>query len=174
MNRPLARSALFSMGVHGLVLLPMGFLPATNGEPAADVVRGASSVELELVAPLPEEGEGISSPQTMPEPSPRVFLDEGVTADWNAVGRRNDPPRYPWVARANGWEGTVRVRVRVGSDGRVVQWVVHQSSGHAILDQAALKAIQGWTFQPAQRDGKAESSWVEIPVSFRLQTGQRK
>jgi TonB family protein len=172
LNRLLARSACFSTGVHLLLLLPFGFLPAAGGEWAADVVRGASSVELMLVPLVPETGEGISRPAV--PPLAQSFSDEGVIVDWRSLALKNDPPRYPWIARVNGWEGTAVIQVLVGLAGRAEQVVVRQSSGHAILDQAARASLQGWTFRPARKSGKDEASWVEIPVSFRLQTDQRK
>lgn len=173
MNKPLATSAFFSMGVHLLVLLPLGLLPSAGSPFTVDVVRGTSSVELELVT----ESEPVPPLQVEPAPllplnarAPQPDLDEGVTADWTVSGLKNDPPRYPWVARAQGWEGTLIVRARVGPEGRVMEIAVRKGSGHAILDRAALETIRGWTFQPAKEQGRAKASWVEIPVSFRLQT----
>lgn len=177
MNRSLATSACFSLGIHLLVLLPLGIFPSIGQGPlevGVDVVRGISSVELELVSVQPQPADTGKSifPKSAPAPAP--FLDEGVIADWTASGLKNDPPRYPRAARVQGWEGTVIVAVLVGPQGRVTEIAVRKESGHAILDQAAIEAIRGWIFQPAQSEGKSRSSWVEIPVTFRLQTQKQE
>lgn len=158
-----------------MILLPGGLPSLTRSEWEAGILQGTSSVELELTVPLQEEDEGeeLAVPAVPPAPV-ETFLDEGVLADWKAAGLQNDPPRYPLTARANGWEGTVVVRAWVGPAGRAEWLEVFQESGHAILDQAALKAIREWTFTPARKNGKVKSSWVEIPVSFRLKIDERK
>lgn len=173
MKHTLRRSAFFSVGVHLWVLLPMRVLPPTGGEWAADVVRGMSSVDLELVSPSLEEGQDFFTPIKASEPS-EPFSDQGVIVDWQALALQNRPPRYPLTARIRGWEGTVLVRVRVLPSGRVGELVVQKGSGHDILDQAARVAIREWRFQPAQQGGRPRAAWVEIPVSFRLQADQRK
>ncbi len=77
-------------------------------------------------------------------------------------------PLYPLIAKKSGWEGTVLVRVTVEKNGRASQVDVSRSSGHKVLDDAALKAIRRWTFRPA-RDGNIPiRSVVVIPLKFSL------
>jgi protein TonB len=45
---------------------------------------------------------------------------------------------------------------------------VQRSSGNASLDAAALKAVRGWAFMPASRNGQNIASIVQVPVNFRL------
>jgi len=45
---------------------------------------------------------------------------------------------------------------------------VAQSSGVAILDDAALAAVRQWRFVPAIRGGTPVQGTAEIPVRFRL------
>lgn len=81
---------------------------------------------------------------------------------------RSVHPRYPRIAKKSGWEGTVLVRVTVEKNGRASQVDVSRSSGHKVLDDAALKAIKRWTFSPA-RDGNIPiKSVVVIPLKFSL------
>lgn len=64
------------------------------------------------------------------------------------------------------------VRVRVGSDGRVLVASVKSSSGHRRLDEAATEhARRAWRFVPATRDGVAVESWRDIVVRFELKNG---
>jgi len=83
--------------------------------------------------------------------------------------QRNRQPEYPPRARNRGWSGTVFLKVLVSAEGRVAELAVDRSSGHSILDQAALKAVADWLFEPATENGVAVSMWVEVPVTFRLQ-----
>jgi protein TonB len=39
-----------------------------------------------------------------------------------------------------------------------------------LLDESALSAVRRWRFVPAQRAGAAIDSWVDVPVSFRLES----
>ena len=64
------------------------------------------------------------------------------------------PPRYPMESRRKHEQGTVVVRLLIGTDGRVAEISIAQSSGFARLDQAALQAIRGWRWQPVIRDGQ--------------------
>ncbi len=52
--------------------------------------------------------------------------------------------------------------------GRPTGVAVKQSSGVAILDQAAIAAVRRWTFEPARTAGLPVASTVEVPVRFSL------
>ena len=80
----------------------------------------------------------------------------------------NPRPRYPPLARRRGWEGVVRLRVRVLEDGSCDQANIATSSGHESLDEAALAAVKQWRFVPAKRGDDPVVSWVVIPIVFKL------
>jgi len=88
----------------------------------------------------------------------------------HAVPRYADNPRpdYPTVARRNGWEGKVRLLVNVSVDGEVDRISVSQSSGYAVLDRAARRAVRRWRFIPALEVGRKVASEVLVPIEFRL------
>jgi len=46
--------------------------------------------------------------------------------------------RYPPMARDNGWEGEVIVRMAIGADGSIVSLDVTSTSGYRALDRQAL------------------------------------
>lgn len=77
-------------------------------------------------------------------------------------------PEYPAAALRAGEEGSVLLRVDVGADGTPTDVQVVERSGSRELDRAAQRAVRGWTFQPAMRDGKAVASSVQVPVEFRV------
>ncbi len=78
------------------------------------------------------------------------------------------PPEYPPRAVELDLTGTVVVRALLDPEGDPREIRIHRSSGHAILDGAAVAAVRGWHFAPAARDGQRIAAWVEVPVHFRL------
>ncbi len=81
---------------------------------------------------------------------------------------RSVHPVYPRIAKKSGWEGTVLVRVTVETNGRASKAIVSRSSGHKVLDDAAVKAVKRWAFRPA-RDGNIPiRTQVVIPIKFSL------
>ena len=80
----------------------------------------------------------------------------------------NPPPEYPRMARRRGLEGIVTLEAHIGINGRVEELRLFASSGHTILDKAALKAVRAWRFSPGTIGGKAQSMWVQVPVRFTL------
>jgi protein TonB len=71
------------------------------------------------------------------------------------------PPEYPAAARRRGWHGTTVIAVECDELGAVVNARVVASSGHALLDDAALAAVRAWRFT-------AGPGTCEQPITFRL------
>lgn len=62
---------------------------------------------------------------------------------------------------------TIICRVLVSSEGSVVEAKVYRSRLElAAFESAALAAVRGYRFKPAQRAGKPVSVWINVPVSF--------
>ena len=97
---------------------------------------------------------------------PRSTAGTGPAAGAAAEARkpRIDNPMhfYPPEAVARGLEGETRLIVRYATDGRLLDARIARSSGHAILDQAALRAVRA---TPRITDGPRE---VLFPVTFAL------
>lgn len=81
----------------------------------------------------------------------------------------NPKPSYPPLARQRGQEGLVLLIVQVNEKGQPGPIKVKTSSGYPMLDQAALKGIQKWKFQPASLAGLPMAGSVLVPVEFKLQ-----
>jgi protein TonB len=77
-------------------------------------------------------------------------------------------PGYPEIARREGREGRVLLRVLVDDQGRTKSVEINSSSGNEALDRAAAEAVKRWHFHPARYDDKAVESWLRIPIEFRL------
>ena len=73
-------------------------------------------------------------------------------------------PEYPPEALKRRWTGSGIVIVDVDvKTGWVVGVFMRKSTGHAILDQAAIAAFSCWRFKPG-----ATEQQVQIPVTFSL------
>ncbi|HLE25541.1 MAG TPA: energy transducer TonB [Thermodesulfobacteriota bacterium] len=83
----------------------------------------------------------------------------------------NPKPGYPIIARRNGYEGAVLLKVWVLEDGKVGKIEIEQSSGHEILDKSAIEAVTNWIFMPGKRNGVPLPSWVTVPIKFQLRGG---
>ncbi|MDH4283232.1 MAG: TonB family protein, partial [Myxococcales bacterium] len=75
------------------------------------------------------------------------------------------PPRYPAGREELGVHPTVLLRITVGSDAQVTDVVVEHSAG-ADFDAEAVRAVLGWTFEPARRSETPVSSRIRVAVHF--------
>lgn len=78
------------------------------------------------------------------------------------------PPLFPAEARNARLSGTVLLLVQIDGRGRPLSITLRQTSGHAILDTAALRAVRAGRFEPARRDGKPVEARLEVPIRFAL------
>lgn len=132
-------------------------------------------------APLVAETPSIApadhvAPPPPPQPAPRIEAPPTpLPPDPVALGTElavacpeRTAPAYPAVSRRSGEEGTVVLRVELDETGRVAAAHVQSSSGHARLDEAALKAVKTWRCSPAQRNGQPVSATALQPFKFVL------
>jgi TonB family protein len=82
--------------------------------------------------------------------------------------KENRPPAYPRLARKRGYQGRVVLGVLVKEDGSAGTVRLEKSSGHTLLDEAAIEAVKKWLFSPGKEGDKVVEMWVKIPVRFRL------
>ena len=94
-----------------------------------------------------------------------------VVLDQKAIPayRHNEQPHYPAMAKRRGYQGEVVLHVLVDSRGSVSEIEIKATSGHSILDRAALAAVKRWRFFPATVGGKPVAMWVDVPIDFRLE-----
>ena len=76
---------------------------------------------------------------------------------------------YPSAARRRGWQGRVRIGLHVEADGDLTRVHLVESSGHALLDRAAVKNVT------ELRNVPAAAQWLDgldmdmiLPVRYRL------
>jgi protein TonB len=108
----------------------------------------------------------------LPVPSPTARAQRAGAAQVTTLSRAhptNRPPRYPDEALRAGWQGVAWLLVEVGPDGRVTNVALERSSGHAVLDAAAVEAVAGWTYDPRLVDGVPAPDRLRLPVRFTSQ-----
>lgn len=93
----------------------------------------------------------------------------GAITEANPAYLKNPAPLYPNPARENGWQGVVILKVLVQKDGTAGEVIVEKSSGHQILDRAALSTVKKWHFLPSRIGNIPLVSWVQIPIRFVLE-----
>lgn len=128
--------------------------PLAGGESDMQPVR----MRLSLTQSVPHERcvfGAAPAPETGPENN-----------DVSIYSTRMDPPRYPPSAYREGRQGQAVLILLIDDQNRTLGAVLERSSGHADLDEAAVKAAQGWTF--GVRGKQPDISRVRVPVNFAL------
>ncbi len=92
----------------------------------------------------------------------------GTSADVLPEMLDNRPPDYPHRAFVERWEGTVILRIHITAEGEVGNLEIVASTGHPILDAAAVQAVRSWRFVPARRFGYPIPKKMRLPVRFAL------
>ncbi|MBN3816941.1 energy transducer TonB, partial [Paraburkholderia sp. Se-20369] len=88
--------------------------------------------------------------------------------DGDADYLRNPAPAYPAIAQDYGWQGKVVLHVHVLANGTPDSIQLRSSSGHRVLDDAAIAAVRRWSFVPAKRGTTPVDGWVDVPLNFQL------
>lgn len=123
------------------------------------IPSAAASAAASSGAPSASAGSGgVGVPQAAAPSSPEPL---GALA--------NKSPQYPKLARQRGQEGAVTLRVEVSAEGQALSVTVLTSSGHSLLDKAAVDAVKKWRFSPARKNGAPIPGEAEITVEFRLE-----
>jgi protein TonB len=101
-----------------------------------------------------------------PSPAPVAITAARFDADY----LHNPKPAYPHASRRLGEQGKVLLRVFVSAAGLAEKVEIKLSSGFVRLDQAAEEAVGRWRFVPARRGEQAIAAWVQVPITFQLES----
>ena len=133
--------------------------------PSEHAPAHAAGVEVEAAQPASraEADQPALAADVVPPPPGALPIDVRVL-DWLKQYRT-----YPLAARRAGIEGVVQLRVTLLPDGRLVDARVERSSGHALLDQAALELLAHAAPLPSDF-GSARSAQIELqlPIVYRM------
>lgn len=82
------------------------------------------------------------------------------------LGAVRSSMRYPEIARSQGTEGRVTVKVLVGTDGSIIK--VGGMSGPDVFHDEVRDKVGNLQFTPALQNGQPVKCWVSVPFSFTL------
>lgn len=106
------------------------------------------------------------------DPSPEVgalrvdqLRDGGLV--WPVLEPRASPAfPYPADALEEGAGGETLLRIRISDSGRVDSVAVVTSSGHAVLDSAAVEGARLLRYRPAEHRGAPTAIWARLPIRY--------
>ncbi|HKX90036.1 MAG TPA: energy transducer TonB [Sphingopyxis sp.] len=115
----------------------------------------------------PPAGTGTGSTVTVDPPvapaKPRLVLAE---LDSRFAGAFQ--PDYPPREQHGGIEGVAKVRVLIGTDGRVKAVELVSTDSPGFFEATKRRALAKWRFKPATRGGVPEESWKVMTVRFEI------
>jgi periplasmic protein TonB len=122
--------------------------------------------------PIAQVGIAEATVALVPQAPSRTL--EAASADtllWDLLQRIEQFKSYPRAARRAGIEGTARVWMQIDRDGVLRDQRLEASSGHRILDEAALALVRRAAPFPPPPGAAPRRIEVVLPVSYRLATG---
>jgi len=172
------RYLLASLLIHGLLFAFSGttFIqrPQYSAQPSAQMVE----VSIEEIK-IDRHSEGARSATEEFKGTLRSFASlrmtkilhpkSDVRVKANPDYFQNPSPEYPDLAKQMRQEGLVMLAVDVDRQGFPIKVEIKQSSGYRLLDQAALKAVRYWKFQPGNIGNIPVESTVTMSIRFRLE-----
>lgn len=171
--------------------------PRPTAQPVAAKVTAPlrQAAPVHPVVPLPAAASApVSAPIPTSEPAPPAAESKPlvsvpavtpvVASERPSAPARSDPladyrrqltdlfarmPEYPRIAAMRGWEGEVRLRLKVARKGNLIGVALDRSSGFDVLDQHALALLEGHgSLPPLPESLEASEIQVVVPVHYRL------
>lgn len=146
-------------------------VPAAPPKSAAEPAPTAPASPAAAPTPATRPDAQPAAPVVPATPAPSDEADAGTLRAYRlaiiTAARRYKV--YPRVAMDNNWEGKAEVRMVIGANGMIASMTIKTSTGHEILDKAAIGMItkaKPLTPIPAALRGKEFT--VDVPVIFSL------
>lgn len=147
----------------------------TNAATAANATQNAATPaagDAGTAAKPANNAAGTAAPATVASATPAT----PAAAAPPVVGGETHPaevlktsaPQYPSDAARKRQEGWVEVEFTVTSEGQVTGVSVVNANPARVFNDAAIRAVQTWTFKPRMDNGKATDEKVRRRIEFRL------
>ncbi len=144
---------------------PAGAVPTAPGTPvntpASTPAAPATASTTTAAKPSPAPAAAATAPAATAVP-PAGSETHGATLV------KRVPPNYPPEAARKREEGWVEVAFTVDADGKVKDVSVVNANPARIFNEAAIRAVQNWTFQPRLENGKAVEQQIKSRIEFKL------
>jgi protein TonB len=103
---------------------------------------------------------------TAAKPAAAAPVSAGPVAATSLKRTKTVAPDFPESARRKGLTGWVEVVFTVTPKGTVADAEVRSSSPEEVFDDAAVKAVKQWRFEPATKDGQPVATRTMIRLKF--------
>lgn len=113
--------------------------------------------------PLPPIADPL--PPRQPDPAPPVRVEAQIDPRFASALQ----PQYPASEQRAQNSGTVRIRVTIGTDGRVRAVARVSATSDAFWAAAERQALTRWRFRPATLDGRPVESTKVMTIHFRIE-----
>ena len=148
--------------------------PQAISRPATPVIAAADISEDITIAPTTFEDNPVAD---LPPPPDEEAVDISAAPSFTPYTVRpdliNQPEveralerEYPPILRDAGIGGRVTVHFFIDEEGTVQNTLVAETSGHASLDDAALRVATVFRFTPALNLDKVVPVWISLPITF--------
>lgn len=139
--------------------------PLEMTEPLSQIVEQVADKDAEVEESM-QVAESKATEEADVVPDPPIYEPPKF-----GVSYLNNPaPIYPAEAKRQKQQGVVMLRVLVKESGKPEQVELSESSGVQSLDNAALNAVNKWTFIPAKIGSQVIPAYVIVPIRFNLES----
>jgi TonB family protein len=144
------------------------FAPAKNRDQAVtvwvDIPIVFPAKPSEIIVPPPEQSQERQQQEQGPTFTPFTVAPvlQNVREVQEALRRF-----YPPLLRESGIGGSVKLWFYIDDKGNVKRTLLKSGSGHAALDDAAMKVAEVMRFSPAKNRDAFVPVWVDMPIVFR-------
>lgn len=127
-----------------------------------------STASIRLERPKLQVMQAPAAPASSGQPAPA--RDKPAVAERNRSVKplQMDPPDFPRTALRRGQEGFVVLEFTVSTDGSTRDIAVIESEPRNVFDREAIRAVSGWKFSPAMRDGRPVETRLKHTIDFSL------
>lgn len=150
--------------------------PAPVATPAAAPPPPTTAPAATTPAPAATASAAPAAPRVTPAAPPTATSEPAAATPPAAAGGESHPaelvksvpPEYPREAYVKHQEGWVEVEFTVTTGGQVSNATVAGANPVRVFNDAALRAVQRWTFKPKMDNGKAVEDHMKRRIEFKL------
>jgi len=140
---------------------------APTATPAETTAAAAPAAGTQHAAATPAATTAAATPPPAPAPAPAAPAGETRSAELV----KSAAPEYPREAFIKHTEGWVEVEFTVTPEGTVTNATVASAQPARVFNEAALRAVQRWTFKPRLDNGKPTEERMKRRIEFKLGAG---
>ena len=131
--------------------------------PAAEASAAAAEISADGAS------ETIAEPASEPPAQPVDVSQQKPVPVSSLTRTKYVAPRYPRAAQRRGESGWVDIVFTVTLDGAVKDVEVRDSQPASVFDNAAIRAVEKWTFEPVIEDGQVVEKRAGVRMMFALE-----